>query len=184
MRLGWLVVAMVAAGAPAGCGGTPTTTPSPAPGAVAPEPWTVVQPGKRTPSAAPKKGGSPRSGLPPVSFLPTGTAGCTVPWPETGLVLIPMVVTPIAGGFKVDWPASYGSTYRLTAVHQDLVSGAQPEPTWQTVAAGANCTVSATISGLISGDPYVVWLDAPDTPTRRDGSRSLRTGRVGVVRPL
>jgi hypothetical protein len=93
-------------------------------------------------------------------------------------------VTPIAGGFKVDWPAAYGKTYRLTAVHQGLVVGAQPEPTWQTVPAGANCTVSATITGLVSGDPYIVWLDAPDTPRRVDGSRSLRTGRSAVVRPL
>ena len=53
----------------------------------------------------------------------------------------------------------------------------------QTVSTGSQCTGSATISGLQSGKPYVVWLDAPDTPRRTDGSRSLYSGRSGVVRP-
>src|SRR5689334_16717969 len=108
MRLVWLAVTAVAVGAVSACDGPPSTEPSPAPVAVTQEPWVVVAPGKATPGPGVKKGGSPRPGLPPVSFLPTGTAGCTVPWPQSGLVLIPMVVTPVAGGFKVDWPASYG----------------------------------------------------------------------------
>jgi hypothetical protein len=64
------------------------------------------------------------------------------------------------------------------------VTGAQPEPTWQDVKAGANCTVTATITGLISGDPYIVWLDAPNSPRKVDGSRSLYSGKSGVVKPL
>jgi hypothetical protein len=184
MRLGWLVVAAFAAGTLTGCGaGSPAPEASAEPQA-AEKPWVVVEPGNPSASATVKKGGSPRPGLPPVSYLPTASAGCTVPWPQDDRVLIPMVVTPIAGGFKVQWPASYGQTYRLTAVHQGLVAGAQPEPTWQTVQAGTNCTVSATITGLISGDPYIVWLDAPTTPRHLDGSRSLYSGKTGVVHPL
>ena len=32
---------------------------------------------------------------------------------------------------------------------------------WQTVNAGSGCTVSTTITGLTSGAPYIIWLDAP-----------------------
>jgi hypothetical protein len=118
-----------------------------------------------------------------VSFLATSSA-CAIGWPDTGLVLIPMVVTPVSGGFKVEWPSAYGSYYRITAVPQGLVTGAQPEPTWRTVNAGAGCSVSTTITGLTSGAPYIIWLDAPDTPRDLTGSRSLYSGKSGVVKPL
>ena len=147
------------------------------------EPWVVVETGSATPSPRPSAIGSPRPALPPVSFLPTGSA-CAMNWPDTPeAVLIPMVVTPGAGSFTVRWPNRYGNRYRITAVPQDLVSGAQPEPEWRTVTTGAECTASATISGLTPGDAYVVWLDAPDTPRRVDGSRSLYSGKTGVVYP-
>jgi hypothetical protein len=128
--------------------------------------------------------GSRPAGLPPVSFLPTDSASCTIGWPDSGQVLIPMNITPVAGGFKVEWPSAYGSSYRITAVPQGLVAGPQPEPSWQTVKAGAGCTVSTTIKGLKPGAPYIIWLDAPDTPRDVDGSRSLYSGKSGVVKPL
>jgi hypothetical protein len=166
-----------------GCGGTPTPTASAAPTPNG-EPWVVVTSGSPTAAPGTNSTFSPKSGLPPVSFLPTSSA-CTVAWPDTvGLVLIPMVVTPISGGFTVQWPSKYGSYYRITAVKQLVDVGAQPEPSWQTVQAGDNCTVSATITGLISGAPYVIWLDAPDTPRGVDGSRSLYSGKSRVVKPL
>jgi hypothetical protein len=147
------------------------------------EPWIVVASGSATPSARPAGGGSPEPALPPVSFLPT-TDSCTIGWPDQqGQVLIPMVVTPGSGSVRVQWPNRYGNTYRLTAVPQELVAGAQPEPPWQTVTTGAECEVTATIGGLEPGAAYVVWLDAPNTPRRLDGSRSLYTGRSGIVRP-
>jgi hypothetical protein len=49
---------------------------------------------------------------------------------------------------------------------------------------GAGCTTTATITGLTSGAAYIIWLDAPDTPRRADGSRSLYSGKSGVVKPL
>jgi hypothetical protein len=183
MRLGKLVLAGLATAVLAGCGGggTPNGAATSEP-AGAGDPWVLVEPGKAVASKNGSGGGAPRSALPPVSYLPT-TPACATAWPRDDMVLIPMTVTPIAGGFKVAWPASYGPTYRVTAVHQDLVTGAQPEPTWQTVQA-AGCTASATITGLIPGDPYIVWLDAPQTPRRADGSRSLYSGKSAVVHPL
>ena len=68
--------------------------------------------------------------------------------PPTAQVLIPMIVTPGKGSLTVQWPAWYGPDYRVTAVDQRLVSGAQPPPTWVTVPAGGGCTVTATMTGL------------------------------------
>jgi hypothetical protein len=168
-----------------GCGdsSTPDTSASSA-AAAAGGPWLVVNTGSATPSVKPSVSGSLRPALPPVSFMPTTGAGCAISWPDTiGQVLIPMVVTPGAGSFKVTWPNRFGNVYRLTAVPQALVSGAQPEPTWQTVNTGAECEASATISGLTSGKAYIVWLDAPNTPRGLDGSRSLYSGKSGVLKP-
>lgn len=168
-----------------GCAGSaaPSTTATDDAGSGG-EPWVVVDTGSPTPSAKAAAGGSPKPGLPPVSFLPTSGAPCPISWPDTiGQVLIPMVITPGAGSFSVQWPNRYGNTYRLTAVPQDLVTGAQPEPTWQTVTTGAECQASATISGLTSGKAYIVWLDAPNTPRGVDGTRSLYSGKSGVVKP-
>jgi hypothetical protein len=167
-----------------GCGGgSPTATASPSPNATT-GPWVLFNSGSPTTTPGRNSTFSPRSGLPPVSFLPTSSA-CAIAWPDNvGQVLIPMVITPIARGFTVQWPAKYGSYYRITAVPQDLVVGPQPEPSWQTVQAGGNCTVSATITGLTSGAAYIIWLDAPDTPRDAEGARSLYSGKSGVVKPL
>ncbi|MCO8273423.1 hypothetical protein M1L60_22785 [Actinoplanes sp. TRM 88003] len=164
------------------CGGAnPSTGASPtaAPG----EAWVNVVPGQATSSPAARRGGSYPPALPPVSFLPTSSA-CAIPWQiDVGQVLIPLVVTPGAGSLKVEWPARYGKVYRVAAVPQEIVSGAQPEPKWQTVTTGSGCSGSATIGGLTPGAAYVVWLDAPDTPRGPDNSRSLYSGRSGIVKP-
>ncbi|XVV13141.1 hypothetical protein ACQP2X_01950 [Actinoplanes sp. CA-131856] len=164
----------------AGCSKSGSTEAEPSTAPVAP--WVQVSSGSRTPSPVVTYTGSPRPGLPPVSFLPTSTA-CAIGWSNADQVLIPMVVTPGAGSFAVQWPNRFGHTYRITAVPQELVSGAQPEPVWQTITTGAECNASATISGLEPGKPYIIWLDAPDTPRGVDGSRSLYSGKTGVVRP-
>jgi hypothetical protein len=180
IALVWAVVPL----ALTGCGGGAATPGTSASANVAQTPWVRVTSGSPTATASAMSTFSPKSALPPVSFLPTSSA-CTIPWPDNvGQVLIPMVITPISGGFTVQWPSRYGSYYRITAVPQELVVGPQPEPSWQTVQAGANCTVSATISGLISGAPYIIWLDAPDTPRDVQGNRSLYSGKSGIVKPL
>ncbi|NMO55065.1 hypothetical protein HH310_28250 [Actinoplanes sp. TBRC 11911] len=170
-----------------GCSGG-SATPAPSGSATAAgQPWVVVKPGQATPSAtASQYGGVAKPALPPVSFLPPAAgAACKIAWPEyQGQVFIPLQVTPGAGSLTVQWPNRYGSTYRVAAVKQSLVTGAQPEPVWKTVTPGSQCEGSATITGLTSGEAYIVWLDAPDTPRGVDGTRSLYSGRSGVVKPL
>ena len=162
--------------------GTPGAGTSTAPGPVSDAGWVVVATGSATPSPPPSRGtGTPRPALPPVSFLPVDPE-CAKSW-TVDPVLIPMQITPGRGSLTVTWPRRYGSTYRIAAVPQPLVSGAQPAHAWQDVAAGPGCTVTATITGLKSGTPYVVWLDAPNTGYERDGTRHTYSGKSGVVHP-
>jgi hypothetical protein len=166
-----------------GCGGTSTPAATSSEKAPKQEPWVVVDPGSPTPSAASAKAGSPKPALPPASFLPTAAA-CKIAWPSyVGQVYIPMMVTPGSGSFTVQWPNRYGNTYRIAAVPQSLVSGAQPDPAWKTITTGSECEASGTITGLTSGEAYIIWLDAPDTPRGVDGTRSLYTGRSGIMKP-
>lgn len=145
-------------------------------------PWLIDASGNPTTVATPTVSLSPSTGL-PWSPLPSAST-CAISWPTNEQVFIPMIVTPGVGSLKVQWPSWYGPNYRLAAVDQKLVSGTQPPPTWMNVTAGTGCTVTATLTGLISGNPYVVWLDAPNTPRGIDNSRSLYSGRSAVVRPL
>ncbi|BCJ43998.1 hypothetical protein GCM10010168_68010 [Actinoplanes ianthinogenes] len=175
-----LAAALVTAGCGSGSGSgtTPATASAPSPGGT----WSVLVSGSATPSPTPSLGSArPTAGV--TASLPSANPSCTKAWPATDPVLIPVAVTPIAGGFKVEWPRQYDSNYRVTAVPQKLVSGAQPAPVWKNVPAGTGCTISATITGLIPGAPYVVWLDAPNTGYEADGTRHLYSGRSGVVYP-
>jgi hypothetical protein len=186
MRLGTVALALAALPSVLGgcAGGTATPAVSATP-ATAATPWLVVATGSVTPTPVPSTSVSYRHGLPAVSFLAT-SSGCAVGWPQSGLVLIPMIVTPLKGALKVQWSADYGSVYRLTAVDQRLVAGPQPTPSWQTVHAGTGCpgTMTATITGLTTGVPYIVWLDAPNPPRGLDGTSGLRSGKSGIVIPL
>jgi hypothetical protein len=182
MRLTKFVLVLAALPVTLGACGSAPATPSASAAADPRDPWVVVDSGSPTPSPKPSVF-APRSALPPVSFMPTESS-CAMGWPQDDQVLIPMVVTPQKGSLKVEWPAQYGPTYRITAVDQRLVSGPQPEPTWQTVPAGGGCTVTATITGLTSGVGYIVWLDAPESGHKLDGTRHLYSGKSAVVKPL
>jgi len=183
LRLRRLLLTLTLPLAVGGCGAlggaSAGSTPSPAPSGT---PWIWYASGSATPSPVPS-GGSPVPGLPPVSFLPIDPA-CTERFTRIDAMLIPLKVTPGKGSLSVTWPRQYDSDYRLTAVKQPLVTGNQPATTWQKVAAGTGCTVSATINGLKTGVPYVVWLDAPTTGHEPDGTRHLYSGRSSVVYPL
>ena len=187
MRLIKLVLPLLALPlAVGGCGalglgsgsGTPSTSATPAPG----DNWIVVANGSPTPSPSVTYSGSRPPALPPVSFLPPPPSECAKAW-TVEPVLIPLEVTPGPGRLTVTWPRQYDSDYRVTAVPQPLVSGTQPPYTWQNVAPTKECTVTATITGLRSGVPYVVWLDAPATGHERDGTRHPYSGRSGIVYP-
>jgi hypothetical protein len=185
LRAAALIVPLALAGCSAlglDSSATPSTGTSTAPGPVSGAGWVVVTDGSATPSPGISYGsGTPKPALPPVSFLPVDPA-CAEKW-TVDRVLIPMTIVPGAGSLTVTWPRQYDSNYRITAVPQPLVSGNQPVYTWQDVAAGTGCTVTATISGLKPGKPYVVWLDAPNTGYERDGTRHPYSGESGVVYP-
>jgi hypothetical protein len=175
-----LIAAAVCVLMAGGCGGAEKveTVATPTPG----DTWQLLISGSAVPSptpppfsARPRPSGATLSGSPDPS--------CTKSFTRTEAVLIPVEVTPIAGGLKVEWPRQYDSNYRVTAVPQRLVSGPQPEPPWKNVPAGKGCTVSTTITGLIPGAAYIVWLDAPNTGYELDGTRHLYSGRSGVVYP-
>jgi hypothetical protein len=166
-------------GTPSGAG-TPGASPSATPGPAG-SPWIVTVQGSAMPS--PAASGVPyRAALPPVSFLPVDQS-CAQNW-RIDMVLIPLQVTPGKGSLRMTWPRQFNSNYRITAVPQPLRKGSQPAYTWHNIAPAGGCTVSGTITGLISGTPYIVWLDAPNTGYERDGTRHPYSGRSGVVYPL
>ena len=179
-QVGFVIALAAFALVAGGCsdGETVTAAPSPSPG----DTWSLLVEGSATPSPTPSGPTGSRSPVATAS-LPSANPSCTQIWPATEPVFIPIVVTAFAGGFGVQWPRQYDSNYRVTAVPQKLVSGAQPEPTWKDVPAGTGCTVSTTLTGLIPGEPYVVWLDAPNTGYETDGTRHPYSGRSGVVYP-
>ncbi|MCB0907725.1 MAG: fibronectin type III domain-containing protein, partial [Nocardioidaceae bacterium] len=98
----------------------------------------------------------------PASSSPTSTAvPCASglgPGTPTGLD-----VSVRAGAAVVTWKAPDASTH---PVQNWLLAAADQEPprgstiAWQTVAAGPGCgTVSATVTGLVSGHRYAFWLE-------------------------
>jgi hypothetical protein len=180
MRLRAVLVVAAALPALSACGSSapPATTASASPAV----PWLIDVSGNPAATASPPATFR-ASPTPTWSPLPSATT-CDIAWPTDERVLIPLIVTPGAASLKVQWPSWYGPNYRVAAVNQKLVTGTQPPPTWVDVTAGPGCTVTTTLTGLISGNPYVVWLDAPNTPHHLDNSRSLYSGRSAVVRPL
>lgn len=167
-----------------GCGGGGVGAGSSASASASPAaPWLIYNSGNPSPSPTPAMSLSPSATALPWIPLPS-VSPCAIAWPTDAQVLIPLIVTPGVRSLTVQWPSAYGPNYRVAAVNQKLVTGTQPPPTWVNVTAGTGCTVTATLTGLISGNPYVVWLDAPNTPRKLDNSRSLYSGRSGVVKPL
>jgi hypothetical protein len=152
---------------------------TPAPGGPG---WIVLATGSPSAAPSPSAGGSRAPLLPALSFAPVDP-GCTQTW-DINAILIPLTVVPAKGSFTVTWPRQWDSNYRVAAVPQPLVSGNQPAYPWKSIAPATGCTVTATISGLKSGKPYVIWLDAPNTGYQRDGTRHPQSGRSGVVYPL
>ncbi|MEV6347036.1 hypothetical protein [Actinoplanes sp. NPDC051851] len=173
-----LGLSLVAGGCSSGSG-TPSSTASPTTGST----WSVIAQGSATPSPTP----SMVSGLPAAAVsasLPSASPTCsTQVFTRDTSVMIALKVTVGTGSVKVEWPTQYDSDYRVAAVPQQLVSGAQPEPAWKSVAAGTGCTVSATLTGLTAGAPYIVWLEALHSGYELDGTRHLYSGRSGVIYP-
>ncbi|MGY1634329.1 hypothetical protein ACI784_21735 [Geodermatophilus sp. SYSU D01186] len=117
-------------------------------------------------------------GVPMETELPEALCGST----GSPRRISPTVV-PGPGSAAVSWPAD-GHTdvrrYRVQAVSQRLVPGAQPVPPQQVVAQAANCVeVGATLAGLERGVPYVFWLEE-----EIEVDSALRWVQVGTSSPV
>ncbi|RZU51718.1 hypothetical protein EV385_3551 [Krasilnikovia cinnamomea] len=169
-----------------GCGVLGLTAATPSPTATTPAPgsgdsWIVVASGSATPSPAVTYP-SRATTLPPVAYPSASGSAC--PAPPNGQVVIPVTVTAKVRSLTVSWPRRSASAYRVTAVPQRLITGPQPAYSWTSVpTTGTGCTVTTTITGLKSGEPYVVWLDAQGTGALTDGTRNPYSGASSVVYP-
>jgi hypothetical protein len=98
--------------------------------------------------------------------------------------MVPGVVAGV-GAATLDWmsdnrPEVLG--YRVQAVSQRLVGGEQPAPVTQDVAQPAGCVpVSATITGLTPGEPYVFWLEEQVTSASTGVTRLVQVGTTSAV---
>jgi hypothetical protein len=93
---------------------------------------------------------------------------------------IPPQVVAGTGSATLSWMADNHSDvqgYRVRAVSQQLVTGAQPEPPGQDVAQVGGCgTVTATMTGLTSGVYYVFWLEEAQHDTSNGVVRYVQVG--------
>jgi hypothetical protein len=154
--------------------------------------WIVVEEGDPTPSPTDpvgKASPTPSTTLPP---LPTGGASPTA---APGSTCTPMqriktidglAVTPASTSAVVTWYHPGGGNivdYRVTAINQDLVTGAQKEVGW-TRSAPAECgDVSATVTGLDPQTPYTFVVDVVLTRDNfsLEGVYTRTIARSGVI---
>jgi hypothetical protein len=175
---------------PAGCSAIPTPDSS----AVTPTgpSWVVVAQGSATPSATARVTSTP-SPSPTGGFLPRGAprpASAGHPACE-GVLKIGQInglsVVVGRGSATVSWYNTAGHNlveYRLTAIAQNLVSGAQRPLRWVTIEPGAQCGwMTSTYRGLTSGEPYMLSLDVVVRRPNYDGTTSSTIARSGVVYP-
>ncbi|WP_432836815.1 hypothetical protein [Dactylosporangium sp. CA-092794] len=169
-----LTACLAGCGALPGAGGNGTATPATAPATIVNLPEdTVYLPGEAVnPSAGLTTGAPVRGPIASLSPLPSRTASTASPGPRpdecsgtvrTGVVngadVVPGTNSAVVSWWNIGDPAIVD--YQLATVPQDLYYGPQPAWTWQTVAPGTGCTrVSATVTGLTSGAPYVFVVHA------------------------
>ncbi|MBN1173090.1 MAG: hypothetical protein JXA67_13020, partial [Micromonosporaceae bacterium] len=153
-------------------------------------PWLIVVQGSATPSPVPTfaaPASSPPTPLPtPPAVVRTAVTPGWVPDPCGGRLYEGkhdlLGVVPGAGSATVSWLSTGDdsvASYRVAAISQDLVTGAQPLPVWVTVPPGTACVLlQATVTGLTSGGRYVFWL----TAILSREPREVMIGRSGGVR--
>jgi hypothetical protein len=182
----------------AGCSMIPgwsTQTPGTAAEATTPpgDSWLVVTGGTPQPSTSTRTGvaqPTPTAGsgfLPLPSPSPTGTAGpdCTQFQRQGQINGLTAVAGP--GSATVSWynPANANLVkYRLAAMPQHLIGGAQKPLVWREFTPGEICGImTATITGLDAGMPYIMSLDAVVIRMVGDGDVGSTVSRSGVVYP-
>jgi hypothetical protein len=98
--------------------------------------------------------------------------------------MVPGVV-PGVGTATLDWMADVRPEvlgYRVQAVSQRLVGGAQPPPVVQSVGQPDGCVpVTVTMTGLTSGVPYVFWLEEQVTSASTGVTRLVQVGTTSAV---
>jgi hypothetical protein len=94
-------------------------------------------------------------------------------------------VVPGAGSATLSWQADGRpevTGYRVQAVPQTLVTGAQPEPRKQTAAQPAGCAqVTVTMAGLTRGEVYVFWLEEAVVDSITGVTRLVQVGSSAPV---
>lgn len=146
----------------AGCsaaGATPAAAPIGPPSGVVVAPTAApikvtVAPASVAPGAVLRSAATPS--LPPARYVPPCPR---YPQPKQ----IPLQVSPGSGSARVSWVSDGDAsvrTYRVTAVSQHLVAGAQPAAPTTTTPLGIGCGPrSVSFSGLRHGTGYVFWLE-------------------------
>jgi hypothetical protein len=197
-RLALLVVAIGLPALLAGCSmipGWPSDTPETGAEATRPpgDSWLVVNEGDPQASTSTSPAGARPSPTASFGFLPRPTPrpSGTVPPDCTqfqrqgqinGLTAVPGV-----GSAAVSWYNPANTTlvkYRLTAMPQHLIGGMQKPLVWREFRPDKICgTMTATITGLDSGKPYILSLDAVVTRMVGDGDVGSTVSRSGVVYP-
>jgi len=102
---------------------------------------------------------------------------------------VPVQISPGAvpgvGSATISWQADGRSEvtgYRVQAVSQTLVAGAQPAPLQQSVAQPAGCgPVTVTVTGLASGVAYVFWLEEAVVDPQTSVTRLVQVGTSSPV---
>jgi hypothetical protein len=190
VRRRWLGIVILAPLVLGGCkSSTTASTAVPTPSG---SPWVVTITGSATPSAAPS-GFTATPSTFPTGFLPL-PSGSVTPTPTPSASCEPAASTGIAGATVVPGSTSANVTfynpggqylveYRVTAISQDLVGGAQRDVGWTVLTPGATCGfLTATVTGLDAKTHYVFSVDQVTTKLGKDGTSAETVARSGVVR--
>lgn len=134
--------------------------------------WLVATRGSATPSPVPSNGRATASPA-PTGFLPLAAAAANptgTPAPSCApntfnfSRIAGVDVTPSSGTAVLSWYNEGGSNlveFRLYAISQDMVAGAQRDVGFVTVRPSATCgRMSGTITNLSPGNGYVFSVDA------------------------
>ncbi|MDI6101533.1 fibronectin type III domain-containing protein [Actinoplanes sp. NEAU-A12] len=153
--------------------------------------WIVVDEGAATPSPTTTFGTAsptPETTLPPLptGSSPTGMPATTCTPMQRITAINGLAVEPGSTSAVVTWYHPGGDNivdYRVTAISQDLVVGAQKEIGWTRSAPDKCGDVSATVTGLDPQTPYVFSVDVVMTRSNPslDGIYTETIARSGVV---
>ncbi|MFD0521385.1 hypothetical protein [Paractinoplanes durhamensis] len=170
-----------------------TATGTPIPSASGPA-WVVTTQGSATPSATVGGGATVTRSPFPSGFLPLPSYAATTPPTPTGSCTPNNGAGTISGATVVPGRTTATVTffnpggallqqYRITAIDQDLVVGAQRDVGWTVVTPGTACAFqTVTITGLDPKTHYIFSVDAVWSQVGgRDGTNAATVARSGVV---